>query len=62
LKRIEEAGATPILEDGVEPSAGAVLPGRVRIDVLPHALTVGVPAHIVERRDPLPDTDSIGVR
>jgi serine O-acetyltransferase len=76
LRRIGEADCAPILEDGVELGAGAVLLGRVRIgkgaqiganavvtrDVPPHALAIGVPAHIVKRGEQLPDPGTIGAR
>ena len=63
LCRLDDLGAAPILADGVELGAGAVLLGRVRIgegaviganavvlgDVPAGALAVGVPAKIVVR-------------
>jgi serine O-acetyltransferase len=64
LRRLDDLSAAPVLEEGVELGAGAVLLGRIRIgrgariganavvlgDVPPGARALGVPARIVEER------------
>lgn len=66
IPRDDDLAANPILEDGVDVGAGAVLLGDIRIgrgaviganavvtkDVPPYAVMVGVPAKCIRMRDP----------
>ena len=68
LRRLDDLFAAPVLDDGVQLGAGAVLLGRITIgqgaviganavvldDVPPRAIAVGIPARVVLRTGDLP--------